>query len=296
MAKTDETGRAPRSCCASWSGCASAAIAACVRGADGVHRRVGRGGGGDARRGPRRAGPRDGGGRRGAVISVGHRLSVLPARIVRASADEVAAAAAAALEDGIADAERAMHAAQLDRRSRQALRRCATLLSRGRRVSASGRSGPAVRHGVLPRRGPPAGSLDSPIDGRGQRPAVLRPEATREVAQPRRRSCTEIPALGVSRTAWAADPSPTRPCLVRSTRLEHPAGSPSTARTALAATAFAGPMPSRREEHAGHRGEDDVRDARVAQGPDAARAVSARSRSLGCARRRWRSSAGSCGW
>jgi hypothetical protein len=46
------------------------------------------------------------------VISVGHRLAALPAGSVRATAEEVEAAAAAALEDGIADAERAMHAAR----------------------------------------------------------------------------------------------------------------------------------------------------------------------------------------
>src|SRR5262249_9759013 len=46
------------------------------------------------------------------VISVGHQLAALPAGSVRATAEEVEAAATAALEDGIADAERAMHAAR----------------------------------------------------------------------------------------------------------------------------------------------------------------------------------------
>jgi len=46
------------------------------------------------------------------VISVGHQLAALPAGSVRATPEEVEVAAAAALEDGIADAERAMHAAR----------------------------------------------------------------------------------------------------------------------------------------------------------------------------------------
>ena len=45
------------------------------------------------------------------VISLGHRVAAIPVRSVSATADEVGAAAAAALEDGIADSERALHAA-----------------------------------------------------------------------------------------------------------------------------------------------------------------------------------------
>jgi hypothetical protein len=46
------------------------------------------------------------------VISLGHRVAALPVRSVSATPDEVGVAAAAALEDGIADAERALHAAR----------------------------------------------------------------------------------------------------------------------------------------------------------------------------------------
>jgi hypothetical protein len=46
------------------------------------------------------------------VMSFGQRLASLPARGVLATGDEVAAAAAAALEEGIVDGERALHAAQ----------------------------------------------------------------------------------------------------------------------------------------------------------------------------------------
>ena len=46
------------------------------------------------------------------ALSVVHRVASLPAEGVVTSRDEVAAAASSALEDGIVDAERALHAAQ----------------------------------------------------------------------------------------------------------------------------------------------------------------------------------------
>jgi hypothetical protein len=48
----------------------------------------------------------------GLLMSFGHRLASLPSRGVLATSDDVAAAAAAALEEGIVDPERALHAAQ----------------------------------------------------------------------------------------------------------------------------------------------------------------------------------------